>query len=826
MSLTQVSSAPKTENAIYIGLSLVFVVFFIRTFVPEYLSSDNALFYITLFSSLVAATLYYLKIDRVTDLVYIWLLKSYQPAIQRFIALTDTYLRVWETSPTESIPYSIRSAQVSRTTIKGHDLYGDMWLQKGLVFFMISLGFIAVITYTEFYDRPIVFGLVFDIPTAFILFGAVGLLLAIAGWFRFRGVPSRCAYVTEFRYFQDALNTDFSRRKKSASPQGYWGGQNEVRGPSVEDIEFEYKNALRDVCSEIDKVISRKEWGRFSNMLEQIEKSIAREVDTFLLNESLSVFLAIWGKTMTSNDSKDRICFSVLVSTIQLLVSQEEYAGQIPALPDLVDINIDNLLDATPILQFTDPKKLTQDAMTPLASSLSQIDFKKAEDSLITKIISWLTKSTESAGNMVQIMNFMDPVPRTNLSKLVGVKCDEECVNSLRRLLYLYDFPARVTLIEMLSYVRRNLLSDDDIMSFIDACYDENYDVSIAALDALYATGVLQELDEKVRDVIVFFLHGNDERRHLAAAVRLYDSGIRPLPESILRELARVFSNGKPFLQKMCFQVLGEQDEIQDYSDILWLDIESHCKGVSPKSGIHPTSIVGKLFRSEETKPETPMEIALLLKMRTDYEFLKGNVIHLLEWARKLDNNRHRILKTATFLLIRTATSIAEVSDDAILGVIDRMEPNPPASVETAGGLMLSSLSMDAFPKMISLLYREDWKSRMVLRAFYHKGEAVTSYSNASREIANRLSQSDAVQYALLALTIFGESLQRKFSIKDRILRKLQENDEVNAATASEVIASLGDVSIASLLEQSAKKQRYSWVRRIMMQNLSMLARG
>ena len=71
MSLTQVSSAPKIENAVYLGLSAMIIVFFVRLLAPDFLLRPDALFYITLGSTLLAAFLYYIKVDKVVDLLYV-----------------------------------------------------------------------------------------------------------------------------------------------------------------------------------------------------------------------------------------------------------------------------------------------------------------------------------------------------------------------------------------------------------------------------------------------------------------------------------------------------------------------------------------------------------------------------------------------------------------------------------------------------------------------------------------------------------------------------------------------------------------------------------
>lgn len=142
MSLAQVSSAPKIEDAVYLGLSTSIVIFFGRFLFPNFPSNENALFLIALFSALLSAFLYYSKLDKLVELLYSGIMKSYQEEIRMFMAKMDIFVKVWETSATEAVEYEKRAEQATKTAIEGYDLYGNMWSQKGLFFFMLSIPFI------------------------------------------------------------------------------------------------------------------------------------------------------------------------------------------------------------------------------------------------------------------------------------------------------------------------------------------------------------------------------------------------------------------------------------------------------------------------------------------------------------------------------------------------------------------------------------------------------------------------------------------------------------------------------------------------------------
>lgn len=818
MSLTQVSSAPKIENAVYLGLSAMIIVFFVRLLAPDFLLRPDALFYITLGSTLLAAFLYYIKVDKVVDLLYVLLLRSYQYDIQQFMAMMDSYLRVWETSPTELIPYEKKASHSTITAIQGHDMYSSMWSQKGLLFFMVSILFAAALLYPEFATGAILFGFIPESETVLLVIIVVEIVLLLTGRHRHRETPARCANVVKFRHYQDCLNMDRTMRKREApiTSSAYLrraGGGDE--GPTQEQVLREYKEALLSQCVEIDQILARKEWGRFMIIIAQLEGMLTKEVDSLLRNEALGLVLSLWKDVIESEDSQllaMQVRLQVLLSAIKPLANQEDYLQTVHAVPTLSRTQLQEYLDVIPILNLLNPSEFPRQLWSLIALIIAKgIQEGRCRD-LIDAIQKWTRLGLDSVGNTMGILSQVSPVQRSIMLEELGKASAPISVEILRPLLNTPDYVAIASVLELLSYMPDEL-TDDDISIIVDYAHSHDYRVSTPALEALSGLGKEILNDNEVVRAFSSALRSGDDKRVAATLESLMEMRFTDdIPDWLRNELSRVFSQKGPFLQTRCFAILERTGVVHNYSDILWLEIEKMAKPPQGKAKRSPKMIVQDFLKKAPERDDFKV-LFTLLNLRTDMKMLEQMETDLLAWLNRLDNHRHRLTKTAVLLLLGIRSSRDQNSGLHVYRILNRFEANPPGSIETAMGILLGSFDARELPYVVNLFRRADWMQKIGFRALFHMGKVIATHPGIMMTVANSLSSSDLKEYVFLVLTLLGEEVQGSINSVHRVIQELSTNDEITVVGASQALGSIRDKRALEPLKKANDSQQMGWVR-------------
>lgn len=812
MSIPQVPVSRKLEYVIYLGFSVILMTY-LSTLIPLSMWTDADIekpLFVAISSSALAAGLFSVRFDRIVDRFWEWRIRKTKKleSIGQFLARVSIFLRVWEITPTPIAPIEDQSQRAVRATLEGEDLHEDMWTQKGLLFLILSLiPAWLLIPLPMFVLSLHVFML--TIPTRFVLVISSCIIVLAVWMHRYKQFHERCITALKFRYYQDVLHTERLMRTaqvptKETAGVPSWMDSRPIHW-NMRELD-EYKESLVKQTQEMDKVLCRREWWRFTAQFRSIEEMLDASTKRFLEQQALDFCILAWSELLAPpNDTNpDEVAarFESLKLALRPLIRAHAQLGLFCKITNKQVSNLGNFLE------IIDPQTVNPSIHKSIGRALGRSLEDGIEDKDIAKIGTWLQGPVPSILGAVNIFHSMDPLACEDILRSIAVRMDKAvsaAVLEAAKGVSQYEVPYILATLQFLPKDDETLKRTVEFL--VVSSTSDNSTVREMAIDSLgnICDDILRFTS--AHEALENALGRGGDRLRLSAAFALRRLGDKLKEhQSMIAVIKKQIPCRDQYLQGVLLDALRISGAwTLPYHDLL---VELALDRCQTKVRSLPVPQALRALRSSEVSEV--ISAIRVLRNNSSWTSDKQMIVSMVEAFKDTPHDCLRLAIAGT--LAEQGKSVPYDSE-----IVEAMFRAAEAVGKPEYGCILGyTLGSFSGEYIFGITERLDNSSMGHLAALaVHHTDAFPS----SHDIINRLtrfmdtSNSEFQIACLLAVKSLGERVRPYQSLIDKIGRFLEYQQETALACALDCLGSIGGLRVLRILETAKLRLDRWWLR-------------